>query len=172
MTGLDRECAGCGGCELADRRAFLLEAGRAAAAALLALGVAPAALRAMPVRFTAPLARRQATVSYAVPAADGATIDKDNEVILVRHAGGLYAFNLSCPHQNTALKWLDDEQRFQCPKHKSTYQPDGTFISGRATRGMDRFAIKRDGAGVAVDLETLYREDEDKAAWDAAVVHL
>ncbi len=172
MRSNENDCQGCGGCEVADRRAFLLDAARTAAAALLALGVAPAAVRAMPVRFTAPLSRRQATVSYAVPATDGATIDKDNQVILVRHAGVMYAFNLSCPHQNTALKWLDDEQRFQCPKHKSAYQPDGTFISGRATRGMDRFAIKRDGAGVAVDLETLYRQDEDHAAWDAAMVRL
>jgi len=172
MTRIDPDCAGCAGCTLSDRRDFLRDAARAAAAALLAMGVAPAVVRAMPVRFTAPLWRRQATVSYALPAADGATVDKDNEVILVRHAGALYAFNLSCPHQNTALQWLDDEQRFQCPKHKSRYEPDGTFISGRATRGMDRFAIRREGAGVMVDLETLYRQDDDKAAWDAAVVHL
>ena len=172
MTRLALEGAGCAGCEIGDRRAVLRDAARAATAALVAMGVAPAVLRAMPVGFGTPLSRRGAMVSYAVPAGDGATIDKDNEVILVRHGGAVYAFNLSCPHQNTALKWLDDEQRFQCPKHKSTYEPDGTFISGRATRGMDRFAIKRDGAGVAVDLETLYREDDDKAAWDAAVVHL
>jgi hypothetical protein len=36
---------------------------------------------------------------------------------------------------------------------------------------MDRFAIKRDGANVAVDLDVLYRQDDDRAAWDAAVVH-
>ena len=68
----------------------------------------------------------------------------------MRFQGVVYAFNLSCPHQNTALKWQPDDQRFQCPKHKSRYQPDGTFISGRATRGMDRLADPaggRDGRG-------------------------
>lgn len=172
MTQHETDCQACGDCPVADRRTFLREAIGSAAAALLTLGVAPAALRAMPVTFTTPVARRRNMLSYPIPAADGATIDKDNQVILVRHASAVYAFNLSCPHQNTALKWLDDEQRFQCPKHKSRYEADGTFISGRATRGMDRFAIKRDGEGVAVDLDSLYRQDENRAAWDAAVVHL
>jgi nitrite reductase/ring-hydroxylating ferredoxin subunit len=172
MTQHESDCRDCAGCPVADRRAFVRDALRRAAAALLVVGIAPGVAGAMPVRFAGPVWRRRSMLTYPVPAADGATIDTDNQVILVRHANAVYAFNLACPHQNTALKWLDDEQRFQCPKHKSRYEPDGTFISGRATRGMDRFAIKRDGANVAVDLDVLYRQDDDRAAWDAAVVHL
>jgi len=62
--------------------------------------------------------------------------------------------------------------RFQCPKHKSKYEPDGTFISGRATRNMDRYAIKRAGMEVEVALEVLYRNDKQPAEWTAAVVVL
>ena len=47
---------------------------------------------------------------------------------------------------------------------------DGTFIEGRATRDMDRLAIRRDGATIVVDVDTLYQQDEKQAAWDAAVV--
>ena len=112
--------------------------------------------------------RRGDEASYPIPAADGTTIDTDNEVILVRFHNVIYAFSLACPHQNTALKWIDDEHHFQCPKHKSTYQPDGTFIEGRATRGMDRYAIRRDGAKVVVDLSTVFEQDKDGAAWSAA----
>ncbi len=118
------------------------------------------------------LERRGQRVNYPIPAADSVAIDADNQVILVRWDGKVYAFNLSCPHQNTALRWQEDEKRFQCPKHKSRYEPNGTFISGRATRGMDRLAIRREGAGVVVDLDTMYKQDEDRAGWEGAVVTL
>jgi hypothetical protein len=64
----------------------------------------------------------------------------------------VFAFNLSCPHENTALHWRQNDLRFQCPRHESKYQPDGTFTSGRATRNMERFAIRKDGQNVVIDL--------------------
>ena len=67
-----------------------------------------------------------------MPAADGVTIDRDAQVILVRFQQKVYAFNLACPHENTALRWRERDVRFQCPRHESQYQPDGTFI--RAAR--------------------------------------
>lgn len=112
-------------------------------------------------------------LSYPVPATDGADIDRGNEVILVRYRNEVFAFNLSCPHQNTALRWNETDMRFQCPKHHSQYQPDGEFITGRATRNMDRLAIRRDATNnIVVDPDTLYRSDEDAAEWKAAVVKL
>ena len=91
---------------------------------------------------------------------------------MVRHQGRAYAFSLSCPHQRTMLKWRADDARFQCPKHKSKYQPDGTFISGRATRGMDRHAIRLQGRELIVDRAVVYRQDKNPAAWKAAFVSL
>src|ERR1044071_6272935 len=99
-----------------SRRDFL----RASAAALLG---------SMTIGWVDALARNGGTISYAIPASDGAQIDKANEVILVRWQANVYAFSLSCPHQHTALRWKEADQRFQCPKHKSKYQPDGVFIS-------------------------------------------
>lgn len=99
-------------------------------------------------------------------------IDKDNEVILVRWQNVTYAFNLSCPHQRTALRWNDSAKEFQCPKHKSKYTPQGDFISGRATRGMDRLAISRQGANVSVDVDQMYQADENEAQWKAAFVRV
>jgi len=95
-------------------------------------------------------------------------------VILVRWQNAIYAFNLSCPHQNTALKWDDRDHGFQCSKHHSRFTPDGSYVagSGRATRNMDRFAIQRDASGVTVDLDKLYQEDTDGPQWTAAVIHL
>jgi Rieske Fe-S protein len=141
-----------------------------AAGALAALGLGPAAAEAMPVRFGGPVAVSGDERTYAVPAADGATIDRDNQVILVRFEGKAYAFLLSCPHQNTALRWLAADRRFQCPRHESKYKPDGTFIEGRATRNMDRFAIRRSGTSLVVDLGRWYQSDTQKAEWAAAAV--
>jgi len=84
----------------------------------------------------------------------------------------LYAFNLACPHENTALKWLPKDGRFQCPKHESRYQPTGTFIDGRATRHMDRLGVRLDSNMLVVDLNQFFRSDKDAAGWAAANVAL
>ena len=59
---------------------------------------------------------------------------------------------------------------FQCPKHHSRYTADGTFIDGRATRNMDRLAIKRAGAELVVDVDTIYQADDNPQEWAAAFV--
>lgn len=164
----------CAGCDVsADRREFLRQAAGAAAAILIGLGASPATAVALPMR-----ARRGVPVNgrtelgFSIPPDDGATIDKANELIIVRFQGTAYAFALSCPHQNTALRWMAEEARFQCPKHKSRYQPDGTFISGRATRNMDRLPIHSDGKQLLVDPDHVFESDKDPAGWAAAAVKL
>jgi Rieske Fe-S protein len=92
------------------------------------------------------------------------------QVILVRFQQKVYAFNLACPHENTALRWRQGDGRFQCPRHESQYQPDGTFITGRATRNMDRFAVKVAGGSLVVDLNRLFRSDQQAQDWAAAAV--
>src|SRR5690348_11286071 len=167
----DRD-AECTGCPLAgDRRRFIRDA-LAVASAFVALGASRTSALAMPVELIRASRRMDQTVTYPIPATDGAQIDKDNQVILVRWQNIAYAFNLSCPHQNTALRWDDADHRFQCPKHHSKYQPNGLFISGRATRGMDRFSIQRDGNKVVVNVNAMHKQDEDPGGWNAAVVKL
>jgi len=166
--------AACSDCPLAsDRREFLQETARLALGAFLALGLSPRRAAALAIGYGT--GRREAgrsEVSYPIPGTDGATIDKQNQTILVRFQGMAYAFALSCPHQNTALHWRDEVQRFQCPKHKSQYQPDGTFITGRATRNMDRMPIRSDGKQLLVDVEHVYQSDKDPSGWAAAHVKL
>ena len=137
---------------------------------MAALAATPREAAALPMSLAEALRKLGDELTYPIPTADGATIDKDNEVILVRWQGELYAFALSCPHQNTALRWQEGDGRFQCPKHKSKYQPDGTFISGRATRNMDRFAIRKDGKNVVVNVGKVYASDKQRAEWTGARV--
>ena len=174
-----QECTGCPLHEAMEtpaameRREFLRAAGLAMASLGL-LGVSARSAKAMPVRTISALAARsgdaKAEKHYPLPTADGVSIDEDNSAIIARADGKVYAFSLSCPHQNTALRWEDDEHQFQCPKHHSRYREDGTFISGRATRNMDRLPIKRAGNEIIVDVDTMYRQDENPTEWAAAFV--
>jgi nitrite reductase/ring-hydroxylating ferredoxin subunit len=152
MTGLmQMNCADC-----PSRRDFLQ--------IVAALGFA-----ALPVLFVESVEAANEQ-KYPFPAADGVTIDRKQQVIIVRTQGHVYAFNLSCPHENTALKWLPKDMRFQCPKHESRYQPNGTFMSGRATRNMDRLTIRRDGDALFADLSHIIKSDTDPAGWAAATI--
>ena len=162
----------CDGCALVDgRRAFLRDA-LAAVAGFAGLGLAPRSALALPASWLEALTAQGQDRSYPLPASDGVQVDRDNGVVLARAAGAVFALSLTCPHQNTALRWQADDGRFQCPKHKSKYRADGVFLSGRATRSMDRFAIRRDGAMVVVTLDRLLREDEQRTQWQTASVVL
>lgn len=165
----------CDTCPLVDvmeRRAFLRDAATVAVGVFAVLGVVASEARALPVRAASALSARGDERTYPIPAADGATIDKEESLIVARWQNAVYVFSLACPHQNTALKWEQHDAQFQCPKHHSKYRPDGSFIEGRATRGMDRFAVRRDGEKVIVDLDKLYQQDSDAAEWKAAVILL
>ena len=155
----------------ASRRAFLRDAA-SLLGCVASLGLTPALIRDFEVARRSALRVLGDEATYPLPPSDGATIDRDHAVILVRHQERIYAFALWCPHQHTALRWQDEERRFQCPKHKSTFQPDGAFVSGRATRAMDRHPVRRDGETVVVDLAVTLREDEDADRWRQAVVQL
>lgn len=161
-TGRDAACEGCD----VGRRAFLRDAA-VVTAALSALG---ARLGAMPVRTIAAIATMQGTVSYPIPAGDSVNIDRKNDTIVARYHDKVFVFARTCPHQNTALGWQAGAKEFQCPKHHSRYTPEGIFIDGRATRSMDRFAVKKDGANVVVDLDKLYQQDTDAEPWKAAFI--
>ena len=159
-------CAGTGD----DRRAFLKHAAVLVAGVVATLGARARDAEALPVSFGEPLARAGDELTYPIPAADGATIDRDNGVIVVRFQNQAFSFNLSCPHENAAVRWKSALGRFECSRHDSVYSPAGVYTAGRATRNMDRFPVKKNGASLVVDVSRLLQSDQQKAAWDAAVV--
>lgn len=171
MTTPQHEAADdCTDCALQDRRSFLARTLTAiAAASVLLPGVVKAEEMAGFVMHRA-VRHSDGTAKYPVPAADGATIDTENETILVRAGGKCMAFALSCPHQRAMLKIKGGDTAFLCPKHKSEYRIDGEYIRGRATRSMDRRAIRKEGAELVVDLESQIKSDDDAAGWAAAFV--
>ena len=163
----------CTGCDTGNnRREFVGERAAIAAGVAGALGISPGRAAALSIDLAHGLSVRGDEVAYGIPAPDEVVIDKDHEVILARSEQTVFAFGLSCPHEKTPLRWQEGLHRFQCPKHKSRFQLTGAFEEGRATRSMDRYRIRREADKVVVDTGKLYREDQNRDEWIAAVVRL
>jgi nitrite reductase/ring-hydroxylating ferredoxin subunit len=159
------------GCLLSvDRRTFL----RAAALGVLGALAGEAALPglAQAVGTTAPSRFGRLELRYALPATDGVAVDEANEVILVRWQGRAYALSTKCTHRGAQLEWRASEGRVFCPKHKARFRPDGTHDSGRSTRDLDRYDIRRERSALVIRLDMLRRVDTDAAGWAAAVALL
>ena len=109
---------------------------------------------------------------FQIPAADSVNIDRQSQTILVRYQNSIFAFALACPHEHAAVKWLPKDRRFQCSKHDSQYQSNGTYTAGKATRNLDRFAIRREDAFIVVDLQHWFESDKNPSGWASAVVPL
>jgi nitrite reductase/ring-hydroxylating ferredoxin subunit len=124
------------------------------------------------VRAIAPLSGAGGQRAYRLPAADGATVDAANDLIIARWQGRVYAFSLRCPHRGTRLEWHADEARIFCPKHKARFRPDGAHDSGRSTRDLDRYGVRRQGEELIVNFAILYRADQNAAAWEGSTVQV
>jgi nitrite reductase/ring-hydroxylating ferredoxin subunit len=154
----------------ADRRAFV----RAAALGVLGALAGEVALPELAgaIGSTTPTRRGRAELRYMLPAGDGVQVDEGNDVILVRWQGRAYAFSAKCPHRGARLEWRAVESRVYCPKHKARFRADGAHDSGRASRDLDRYDVRRDGSSLVIRLDVLRRADTDPAGWAAAVVAL
>ena len=151
-----------------SRRAFLKKGG-CGIFTLTALGLA--ADLALPVSAIAG-AGAGPERSYPIPATDGVNIDRKAQVIVVRYANRAYAFALACPHEHAVVKWLKKDNRFQCSKHDSQYTPDGKYTSGKATRNLDRFPIRKEGSMLIVMMDRVFQSDASATAWNDAAVDL
>jgi nitrite reductase/ring-hydroxylating ferredoxin subunit len=153
-----------------DRRAFLRATALGVLGALAGEAAFPELARSLGIA-TATRAGR-AELRYTLPAGDRVDVDETNEVILVRWQGRAYAFSAKCPHRGARLEWHAAESRVYCPKHKARFRADGAHDSGRASRDLDRYDIRREGSSLVIRLDALHRADTDPAGWAAAVVTL
>jgi Rieske Fe-S protein len=153
-----------------DRRAFLRDTALAAAAALVAAGLAPTAAFAESVAAISPISVTAKERLYAIPASDGVTVDEAESVVFARWQGKLFAFSIKCPHRGEIVEWHASERQMYCPKHKARWTPGGDWVSGRQTRDLDRYALRRDGGRVAITVDQPLRADLHADAWAAAAL--
>ena len=153
-----------------DRRAFLRATALGVLGALAGEAAFPELARSLGT--TTPTRAAKAELRYTLPVGDGVDVDESNEVILVRWQGRAYAFSAKCPHRGGRLEWRAAESRVYCPKHKARFRADGAHDSGRSSRDLDRYDIRREGSSLVIRLDALHRSDTDPAGWAAAVVSL
>jgi cytochrome b6-f complex iron-sulfur subunit len=85
----------------------------------------------------------------AVPPVDSPPVDNpDGKFWLARTQDGVKALYKVCTHLGCLYKWVDTNERFECPCHGSKFEADGTYIEGPAPRDLDQFAMTAvDAAG-------------------------
>lgn len=67
---------------------------------------------------------------------------------------GFLALYGVCTHLGCLPKWVDINERFECPCHGSKFELDGKYIEGPAPRALDRFPVTitfADGTVVQTD---------------------
>ena len=171
------ESQSCRQCPVAtSRRAFLRDAAAMAAAAVAAVSIAQPGMAfaqtAAEIEPAGNATARRLERSYAIPSADGVSVDVSNDVILARWEDRVYAFSIKCPHKGARLEWRQSEQRVFCPRHEARFLADGSHFSGRDSRDLDRYRIRRSANDVIVDLAELCRRDIDPDVWTQALVSL
>jgi cytochrome b6-f complex iron-sulfur subunit len=67
---------------------------------------------------------------------------------------GIVALYKVCTHLGCLYKWVDLNNRFECPCHGSKFNLNGTWIEGPAPRNLDRFVIRAVDASGNVLAET------------------
>jgi cytochrome b6-f complex iron-sulfur subunit len=61
------------------------------------------------------------------------------------------ALYMVCTHLGCLYKWVESNNRFECPCHGSKFSHDGFYIEGPAPRSLDSFEISIENGEVAVD---------------------
>ena len=71
---------------------------------------------------------------------------KDNAWIVKDGGQGVTAFAPLCTHLGCAYHWDAKQDVFACPCHGSTFSKTGEVLGGPATRPLDRYVTKIEGA--------------------------
>ena len=157
-------------CPLA-RGHFLRATALAAIAGIAGSGTFASTASAQSTGAISPTHTQGKTLTYALPAREGAFVDADNGVVVARVKNAVYALSLTCPHRAvTTLDWISSAKEFHCPKHGADFQADGELIDGRPDRSMDRFAVRRTGTNLVVDSGQPLQQDTARDGWTHAVV--
>ena len=87
---------------------------------------------------------------------------------------GVKAIYMVCVHLGCLYKWVDTQDRFECPCHGSKYLKSNARIDGPATRNLDVFVVEAVDAGgnVVGRTEPLLGEGRQRRAITPEVVTL
>ena len=72
--------------------------------------------------------------------------------LVKRNSGEIIAFDPRCTHGLCSYAWLPDVGQFSCHCHDGKFAPDGSVISGKPTRALDRLVVRVTGDVIEVDV--------------------
>jgi cytochrome b6-f complex iron-sulfur subunit len=85
---------------------------------------------------------------------------EDGNFFLVRSSdGGFLAIYRRCPHLGCTVKWVEDQERFYCPCHASSFDKHGDFINQPVPRALDSFTVQIEENQVQVDTSKLIQRE-------------
>jgi cytochrome b6-f complex iron-sulfur subunit len=118
-----------------SRRQFFIKVGATS------LAVAGAGSVAFALRYLSPnvLYEPSPVVSAGKPEhypENSVTLDPRLGLFVVRSAHGFYALNAVCTHLGCLTVWKPESDVIACPCHGSTFQRDGSVITGPAPRAL------------------------------------
>lgn len=123
-----------------DRRDVIKTLGLALASALLLW------------RYLTPVKVPVQAVTLRIPLADipvdGAYVDKDERVAVIRDKVAIYALSLVCTHLGCTVTAIGDG--FSCPCHGSRFDRNGKVLRGPADRGLAMLKVIEKGGMVEV----------------------
>ncbi len=76
---------------------------------------------------------------------------------------GVMALYKVCTHLGCLFKWVDTNERFECPCHGSKFHANGLYIEGPAPRSLDRFEVTvvlNDGSQITSDENGIVHLDD------------
>ena len=78
--------------------------------------------------------------------------------------GGFLAISRTCTHLGCTVPWVEEEKRFACPCHASTFDITGNVINAPAPRALDLFPVMIENNVVKVDTGKRIKRSEFRAS--------
>jgi cytochrome b6-f complex iron-sulfur subunit len=78
--------------------------------------------------------------------------------------GGFLAISRTCTHLGCTVPWVEDEKRFSCPCHGSTFDITGNVINAPAPRALDLFPVVIENRVVKVNTGDRIKRSEFRAS--------
>jgi cytochrome b6-f complex iron-sulfur subunit len=77
---------------------------------------------------------------------------------------GFLAISRTCTHLGCTVPWVEDEKRFACPCHASTFDITGNVINSPAPRALDLFPVVIENNVVKVNTGKRMKRSEFRAS--------
>ena len=77
--------------------------------------------------------------------------DEENFYLVVAANKGFMAIYRRCPHLGCTVNWVASKEKFFCPCHAASFDPNGDRLSTVVTRALDTFPVFFEEGLVKVD---------------------